>query len=205
MARAKTKATTAAAAKKAPRTTARKSAPKKATTKAAPSKEQAETTALAPSERPEGILSRFTAMRDEMDHLFDSMTRGFGFPEFRMPTIELARPAGMVDARFEVAESDQAMEVTAELPGLDADEIELTLSEGILTVKGEKRDTREQKGKDYYVSERRYGSFSRAFRVPDSVDEGKISASFDQGVLSITLPKQARTERRPKAIQIAKT
>ena len=204
MARAKTKVAKPAAAKKAPRTTARKSAPKKATAKAAPSKATAETAALAPSERPEGILSRFTAMRDEMDHLFDSMTRGFGFPEFRMPTIELARPTGMLEARFEVAESDQAMEVTAELPGLDADEIEVTLSEGVLTVKGEKRDTREQKGKDYCVSERRYGSFSRAFRVPDSIDEGEIAASFDQGVHSITLPKQASVKRRPKSIQIAK-
>ena len=205
MARAKTKTAKPAVAEKAPGTTARKSAPKKAPAKAAPSKAPAETAALAPSDRPEGILSRVKAMRDEMDHLFDSMTRGFGFPEFRMPTIELARPAGMVDARFEVAESDQAMEVTAELPGLDVDEIDITLSEGVLTVKGEKRDTREQKGKDYYVSERRYGSFSRAFRVPDSVDEGKISASFDQGILSITLPKQARAKRRPKSIQIAKT
>lgn len=204
MARAKTKAATAAAAKKAPGTTARKSAPKKTTAKPAPSKEAAEPAAPVPSERPEGILSRFTALRDEMDHLFDSMTRGFGFPEFRMPTIELARPTGMVDARFEVAESDQAMEVTAEVPGLDADEIEVTLSEGVLTVKGEKRDTREQKGKDYHVSERRYGSFSRAFRVPETIDEGKISASFDRGVLSITLPKQASAKRRPKSIQIAK-
>ena len=204
MARAKTKAATAAAAKKAPGTTARKFAPKKATAKAPPLKKPAEPAALVPSERPEGILSRFTALRDEMDHLFDSMTRGFGFPEFRMPTIELARRPGMVDARFEVSESDQAMEVTAEVPGLDANEIEVTLSEGVLTVKGEKRDTREQKGKDYYVSERRYGSFSRAFRVPETIDEGKISASFDKGVLSIKLPKQAGVKRRPKSIQIAK-
>ena len=79
-----------------------------------------------------------------------------------------------------------------------------TFSEGVLTVKGEKQDTREQKGKDYYVSERRYGSFSRAFRVPDAIDEGKIAASFDKGVLSITLPKQTGAKRRPKSIQIAK-
>jgi HSP20 family protein len=204
MARAKTKTAPAAGEEKAPSTTARKSAPKKATTKAAPSKESAETAALVPSEHPEGIFSRLTALRDEMDHLFDSMTRGLGFPEFRMPTIELARRPGMVDARFEVSESDQAMEVTAEVPGLDADEIEVTLSEGVLTVKGEKRDTREEKGKDYHVSERRYGSFSRAFRVPETIDEGKISASFDKGVLSITLPKQASAKRRPKSIQIAK-
>ena len=204
MARAKTKAAPAGGAKKAARTTARKPAPKKATTKAAPSKKTTEPAAPVPSERPDGILSRFTALRDEMDQLFDSMTRGFGFPEFRMPTIELARHTGMVEARFEVAESDQTMEVTAELPGLDADEIEVTLSEGVLTVKGEKRDSREQKGKDYYVSERLYGSFSRAFRVPDSIDEGRIAASFDKGVLSITLPKQTGAKRRPKSIQIAK-
>ena len=204
MARAKTKAAPTGGAKKATRTTARKPAPKKATTKAAPSKTSAEPAAPVPSERPEGILSRFTALRDEMDHLFDSMTRGFGFPEFRMPTIELARPTGMVEARFEVAESDQAMEVTAELPGLDADEIEVTLSEGVLTVKGEKRDSREQKGKDYYVSERRYGSFSRSFQVPESVDEDKISAKFENGVLSICLPKHGKPKRRPKSIRVAK-
>ena len=96
-------------------------------------------------------------------------------------------------------------EVTAEVPGLEADDIEITLSEGMLTVKGQKRDTREEKGKDYYVSERRYGSFTRSFRVPESVVEDKISAKFDKGVLSITLPKQARRARRAKSIQVAKT
>ena len=136
--------------------------------------------------------------------LFDSLSRSFGLPELRMPSIELPSRAGIADVRFEVSESDKALDVTAEAPGLDTEDFEITLSEGMLTVKGQKRDTRERKGKDYYVSERRYGSFSRSFRIPDSVSEDRISAKFDKGVLTVHLPKRATQKRAAKSIRVAK-
>jgi len=201
-AKAKTATPKKAAARKPARTAAMKAAPRKTAPKRTPAKKVAKAIAPVYHEHPEGMFARLSALRHEMDHLYDSLSRSFGFPEFRMPTIELPTRAGIADVRFEVSESDKAVEVTAEVPGLDMEDLEIKLSEGMLTVKGQKRDRRERKGKDYHISERRYGSFSRSFRVPESVSEDKISAKFENGVLSIQLPKHAKLKRRPKSIRV---
>jgi HSP20 family protein len=203
MVKAKTATPKKKAAKKPAKTAAQKAAQKKAAPRRAPAKKAAKSLAPVYREHPEGMFARLSALRDEMDHLYDSLSRSFGFPELRMPTIELPTRAGIADVRFEVSESDKEVEVTAEAPGLDMEDLEITLSEGMLTVKGQKRDRREQKGKDYHISERRYGSFSRSFRVPESVNEDKTSAKFENGVLSIHLPKHAKPKRRPKSIRVA--
>ena len=186
---------------------AKKTTKKTAVKKAAAKPAATSAKAVAPffGEHPEGMFARFAALRDEMDQLFTGLSRGFGFPEFRMPSIELPSRAGVADVRFEVSESDKAVEVTAEVPGLDPEHLDITLTEGVLTVKGEKKDTREEKGKDYHVSERRYGAFTRSFRVPESVAEDRIEATFDKGVLTITLPKHARKARPAKAIKVDKS
>lgn len=204
MARAKTATPKKGPVKKPVRKAAKKAAPRKAAAKKAPAKKVAKAAAPAYPEHPEGMFARLASLRDEMDHLFDSLSRSFGFPELKMPSIELPSRAGIADVRFEVSESDKAVEVTAEAPGLETEDFEITLSEGMLTVKGQKRDKREQKGKDFYVSERRYGSFSRSFRVPESVNEDRVSANFDNGVLSIHLPKRANPKRASKSIQVGK-
>lgn len=204
MAKAKTASPKKAAAKKPTGKAAKKATPRKAAAKRAPAKKAVKAAAPAYLEHPEGTFARLASLRDEMDHLFDSLSRSFGFPELRMPTIELPSRAGIADVRFEVSESDKAVDVTAEAPGLGTEDFEISLSEGMLTVKGQKRDTREKKGKDYYVSERRFGSFSRSFRVPDSVNEDRISAKFDKGVLSIHLPKHAQPKRAAKSIRVGK-
>ena len=153
-------------------------------------------------EHPESLFSRLAQMRSDMDSVFESMTRGLGFPQFRFPQIGMPKFAGstMADVRFEVSESDKAFEVVAELPGLDEKDVEVTLANGLLTVRGEKQDTREQTGKNFVVSERRYGSFERSFRVPEGIDESKVTSRFENGVLTLSLPKleavQARTTRK---------
>jgi HSP20 family protein len=170
---------------------------------AAPKKAKAKTSAPMAAEHPEGMLSRMAAMREEMDNLFSSMSRSFGLPEFKMPAFDMPAPAPFTDVRFEVSETDKAVEVKAEVPGLAENEIKIELAEGLLTVKGEKQESREEKKKAYHVRERRYGSFSRSFRVPESVIEEDIAAELQKGVLSITLPKRAAQKRRPKAIKVA--
>ena len=92
--------------------------------------------------------------------------------------------------------------MTAELPGLDLKNIDLQLSDNVLTIKGEKQEEREEKAKDRYVSERRYGSFRRSLQVPSSVDVGKIEASFKGGVLTVTLPKSPEPQNNHKTIPI---
>ena len=86
----------------------------------------------------------------------------------------------------------------------DENNIDVKFADGALTIKGEKRDEKEEKKKDYYLSERSYGSFQRSFRVPDGVDADKIRASFKNGVLTVILPKSAEAQKSEKKIAINK-
>jgi HSP20 family protein len=95
----------------------------------------------------------------------------------------------------------QHLEITAELPGLDQSNIELKLSNGMLTIKGEKKQEIEEK-KNSYLSERHYGAFGRSFQVPQDVDKAKIEASFSKGLLTVTLPKSAEAQKSAKSIAI---
>ena len=86
------------------------------------------------------------------------------------------------------------------LPGVDEKDVSVSLQEHVLTVSGEKKSEREEEKKGYLMSERRYGSFRRSFRVPDDVDENKITAKFDKGVMSISLPKTASAKSSCSAL-----
>jgi HSP20 family protein len=87
---------------------------------------------------------------------------------------------------------------------MDEKDIAVKLSNGTLTIKGEKHEEKEEKKKDYYLSERRYGSFQRSFTVPDGVDEDKIEAAFKNGVLTVSLPKTPEAQKKEKQIAIKK-
>ena len=96
---------------------------------------------------------------------------------------------------MDVTETDKAYEIAAELPGMSDKNVEVKLADGVLTIKGEKQEEKEEKKKDYYLHERNFGSFQRAFQVPDGVDADKIEASFKNGVLTVTLPKSAQAQK----------
>jgi HSP20 family protein len=102
----------------------------------------------------------------------------------------------------DIAETDKAYEITAELPGMDEKNIEVKFADGVLTIKGEKKDEKEEKKKDYYLSERSYGSFQPSFQVPDGVDTDKIEATFKKGVLSVALPKSVEAQKAAKKIDV---
>jgi HSP20 family protein len=104
----------------------------------------------------------------------------------------------------DVVEHDKEYEITAELPGMNEQDVDVQFADGVLTVKGEKKEEKEEKKKDYYLSERRFGSFQRSFQVPDGVDVDKIDASFKNGVLTVVLPKSAEAQKRGKKIAIKK-
>jgi len=115
----------------------------------------------------------------------------------------LARYTSWSSAPFvDVVDKEHSYEVTAELPGMDPSNITVKFSTGTLTIKGEKKEEKEEKGKDYVLSERRWGSFQRSFRVPTSIDEEKIEAIFSNGVLTIVLPKSAEAQQAEKTIDI---
>ena len=92
--------------------------------------------------------------------------------------------------------------MTAELPGLDEKKVGVKVANGVLTIKGEKHEDKEEKNKDFHMRERRFGSFERALRIPESVDTDKIEASFKKGVLTVTLPKTAEAQKPVKKIEV---
>jgi HSP20 family protein len=97
---------------------------------------------------------------------------------------------------FDITESEKEYKVSAELPGIDVKNLEVTLAEGLLKIKGEKRQESEKKEDNYLRIERSYGSFDRSFRIPDGVEANKIDATYKDGILSLTIPKAKETKAR---------
>ncbi|MDP2244220.1 Hsp20/alpha crystallin family protein [Pseudomonas sp.] len=146
-------------------------------------------------------------LRQQIDHLFEDFSHSplqlpFGRrmldvePFFRRELMGHGIPA------VDIAEKEKSFEITAELPGMDEKNIEIKLSNGNLVIKGEKREQTEEKKKDYYLSERHYGSFERIFNLPKGVDAEKIEAHFSKGVLTISLPKKPEAIKPEKHIDI---
>jgi HSP20 family protein len=142
------------------------------------------------------------SLRREVDRLFDDFNFGwrapFGRSLFDVHPFWSRSSSPAVD----VTETEKAYEVAVELPGIDEKNVEVKFADDVLTINGEKKEEKEEKKKDYYLSERSYGSFQRSFQVPTSVDADKIEASFKKGVLTVTLPKSADAQRSEKKIAV---
>jgi len=147
----------------------------------------------------------FDTLRNQMDRLFRDFETGFLQTPFYRDIDNLFRSDFnfAVKPAVDIVEKDNAFQVTAELPGLESKDIDLQLSDGVLTIKGEKNEEKEEKTKDRYVSERRYGSFRRSLQVPASVESDKVEASYKSGVLTVTLPKSVEAQKKQKTIPIA--
>ncbi len=164
-----------------------------------------EKTPTAPASVP--TWRPFENLRREVDRLFEDFDGGVWRSPFRRSLFDI-EPFRRAEAAFgalpavDVTETDKAYEITAELPGMDEKNIDVKLANGILTIKGEKQDEKEEKQKDYYMRERSYGSFERSFQVPDGVDGDKIEANFKKGVLTLTLPKSAEAQKAEKKITV---
>jgi HSP20 family protein len=138
----------------------------------------------------------FMTLHREMNRLFDDVFRGFGLSPFSQ-----ARPfaGGGGWPNIEVSDTEKEVKVTADLPGMEQKDIQVELANGVLCIKGEKKT--ETEDKDRLFSERHYGRFER--RIPvDEVEEDKVSASFKNGVLTVTLPKSPKAQENVKRIAI---
>ena len=149
----------------------------------------------------------FESLRHEVDRLFEDFDHGLWRSPFHRPLFDvepLWRRDFTVSATpaVDVVEKDKAYEIMAELPGLDEKDIEVKLANGNLVIKGEKKEEKEEREKDYYLHERHFGSFERCFKVPEEVDSDKIEASFKKGVLTVTLPKKPEAVKPEKKITI---
>ncbi len=160
-------------------------------------------TTPVPATAPDVLRS----IRTEMDRLFDRFAGGWELPSLRRmfdvePTFRYESRFSVPSLAVDIAEDDGAYKVTAELPGMSEKEVEVVVSGDTLTLKGEKRQEKEQQDENFYLSERSYGSFRRSFIVPDGVDRDKIAADFSKGVLTITMPKTAKAVEQQKKIEV---
>lgn len=145
--------------------------------------------------RRESSENPFYALQREMNRLFDSF-----FGEL-LPT-PFEEEFGSFTPRVDVKESDKEIRVIAELPGMDEKDIEVTIHDDILTLRGEKREEKEEEGEYYYHAERSYGSFYREIPLPVEVETDRAEATFKKGVLEVRMPKKAEAVRRAKKIPV---
>lgn len=127
-----------------------------------------------------------------MNRLFDEFFEGFG------SLAPFGEQLGAFTPQVDVVENDKEYKVTAELPGLDEEDIEVSLDHNMLTISGEKKAKKEDKGDDYYRMERSYGSFRRAIPMPDEIQADQVDATFKKGVLTVLLPKTETGQKRKR-------
>jgi HSP20 family protein len=139
----------------------------------------------------EVISDPFRAMRRDMEKMFRAFDQNVSTPEIGAGT-----PA------INVAETKEAFEVTAELPGVDQKDIKVSLDENQLVISGEKKAESSKEEKDWHVEERSYGSFYRSMSLPFDPEDGAVDAHFDKGVLHLTIKKPAKSMQVTKTINI---
>lgn len=143
----------------------------------------------------------FTAMRDEMDRMFERFEHGW--PSLPALFRQSFDQGSMVPA-LDVHESEKELTIKVDLPGVAEKDVTVTLADGLLSIKGEKRSDREETKGNFHVAERSYGSFQRSIRLPDSIDEAKLDAHMDNGVLKITAQKKPDAVKAERKIAIGK-
>jgi HSP20 family protein len=144
----------------------------------------------------------FDALRNEMDSVFERFEDGWP----RWPSLfrGFERAEGMVPS-LDIHENTKEITVEADLPGVEEKDISVTLANGILTIRGEKKQEREEKKENYHLSERSFGSFERSVMLPDTIDDNKVEARFDKGVLKVTAAKRPEAVKAEKKIEIKKS
>ena len=142
---------------------------------------------------------------DTLRTLFQEVQKTFEDFSRRSPFARFS--SDILSPKIDVAESKDAIDITAELPGVDEKDVDVTLADDVLTIRGEKKSEREEQDKDknWHVVERSYGSFSRAIPLPFEPDAAKVEAKFDKGVLRIRLPKSEEVTKKEQKIEIKKT
>jgi HSP20 family protein len=142
----------------------------------------------------------FLAMRREMNRLFDDVFGGFGLPSAFGPALRQMPAAPKID----VSETDNEIQITAEMPGIDENDVEVLLEDDRLIIRGEKKEEREDKDRNYHVRERVQGAFSRTLPLPFAPDPNQVKAEFRNGVMTITIPKPQEVKQKQHRIEVQK-
>lgn len=139
-----------------------------------------------------------TAFQDEVNKLFNDFFGGTSLPGWWHRN----EPAFAFSPALDVAENGREFKITCELPGLDANEVQINAADGYLTIRGEKKEERKEEKEGYFRQERSYGSFQRVIPLPDTANLDKAEAGFKNGVLTVRIPKKAGAESKERRIEI---
>ncbi len=135
------------------------------------------------------VLRRNRQLRHPESGLFDQLFENFNFPEIFSEGKEMI-------PKIDVSETEKDLLLRAEVPGVKKDDIEVTLTDGLLTIKGEKKHESEEKKENFHRVESYYGSFSRTLRLPGEIEANNVEANYKDGVLKITIPKAKKAETK---------
>ena len=144
-------------------------------------------------------LVKWTPRPKSIFNDMESMVRTVFNDDWNFPTMNMKQWTPAVD----VEEKDKSFHITADIPGLTKKDVKVNITNGILTISGERNTVNESENDHYHYRERRHGSFSRSFNLPETVKEDDVSASFKNGILAITLPKHEEVLPKEKEIKIS--
>ncbi|PYK98651.1 MAG: molecular chaperone Hsp20 [Verrucomicrobia bacterium] len=150
--------------------------------------------------RRQDVTDPFMMMRRDMDRVFGDFLYDWRWPDRTLNMLD--RQMGSFVPEIDVTETDKEFRITADLPGMDEKDLEVSFIDGGLSIKGEKREEHEEEKGDVYRAERRYGAFERMMPLSSDIDVNKAKATFKKGVLKITLPKTENARSNRKTIPI---
>lgn len=141
----------------------------------------------------------------ELEDVSDRLNRIFGRPALRGESSQEMLKMADWTPSVDISETDTSYLIKGEIPGVKKEDVKVTIEDGMLTIQGERKMEKEEKGKKFHRIERSYGNFMRSFQMPDDADENKVNAEFKDGMLNVTLSKSEKAKARNKAINVAVT
>lgn len=172
-------------------------------------KEEEDTGSIVPVKKTETETYPDVHMQDpimrlqrEMDRMLENTFRSFSMPPFRSELFTPLTASGLLKPQVDIGATDREYSITIEVPGVDEKDVKVEIADNTLTVRGEKKQEKEEKDRNYYRMERSYGSFQRILSLPEDADQENVKAKFRKGVLTITMPRKALTKTEVKQIEI---
>lgn len=149
-----------------------------------------------------GVQNPIVQLHREVDRLFENAFKGFGLSPFRSDFFTPLTPSGLLKPQVDICATDKEYAITVEVPGVEKEEVKVEIANNTMTIRGEKKQEKEEKNKNYYCVERSYGSFQRVLSLPEDADQQDVKATFKNGVLTVTMPRKALPKTDVKKIEI---
>lgn len=157
----------------------------------------------AVSQYPKGNAGNaIVQLHREIDGLFENAFRGFGLAPFRSDFFTPLTAEGLLKPQVDIGATDKEYAITVEVPGVSEKDIKVEISGNIMTIRGEKKQEKEEKEKNYYRVERSYGSFQRVLSLPEDANQDDVKATFNKGVLTVKMPRKSLPKPDVKQIEI---